>query len=58
MDGKHDETVLMRNSRWLEFLLRQILELTYAGQPISPEVAEMALRCAETVRDEIMRIGA
>lgn len=58
MEGKHEETILGRNARWLESLMREILELTYQGQPIAVETAEMALRCAESVRDEIIHMGA
>lgn len=58
MDGKHDETALGRNARWLEYLMREILELTYRGQPISIELAEITLRCIETIRDQLDRLGA
>lgn len=58
MDGKHEETLLGRNSRILQFLMHQIFELVSAGQPISQELAELTMMCADTMRDQIVRLGA
>lgn len=57
MDGKHDETLLGRNSRILQFLMKQIRDLVISGQPISDELAELASMCADTVRDQIVHLG-
>ena len=57
-DGKHEETALGRNSRILQFLMRQIFDLVSAGQPISAELAELTMMCADTVRAQIVELGA
>lgn len=57
MEGRHEETALGRNARWMEYLMRQILEVTYAGQPISQELAEMTVRVAECIRVQIAEAG-
>lgn len=57
MDGKHAETTLRRNSRLLQFLMKQIHDLVSSGQPVSEELTELAKMCADTVFNQIDHMG-